>query len=152
MPTRTLPLRLLLLAGTLLVGEQSGALGQAANGANDQPYWADPNTKLTWAASDNGVGATFMQAKYYCEALTLGGFDDWTLPVIDELQNLFGGPANAGGFHVSGPLKLTGWEWSSSLGKEGGEAWALDFGDGGRASLPMGDSGFNRALCVRRPK
>ena len=27
---------------------------------------------------------------------------------------------------------------------------ALDFGDGGRASVAAGDSGLNRALCVRR--
>ncbi len=124
-----------------------------ASGQNQAPgNWIDPNSGLMWAASDNGVGVTFMQAKYYCETLRLGGFSDWTLPAIDDLQKLFGGPANAGGFHVAGPLKLTGWEWSSPLGKEQGEAWALDFGDGGRASLVMGDSGPNRALCVRRPK
>jgi hypothetical protein len=28
---------------------------------------------------------------------------------------------------------------------------ALDFGDGGRASVVMGNSALSRALCVRRP-
>jgi NADH:flavin oxidoreductase / NADH oxidase family len=54
--------------------------------------------------------------------------------------------------HVShqGPIKLTGWQWSSTPGKQAGEGWALDFGDGGRPSVAAGDSGLNRALYVRR--
>ena len=113
-------------------------------------YWTDPDTRLTWATADNGSAVSYSQAVYYCRALTLGGYKDWTLPSIDALHKLFGGPANANGFHITGPIKLTGWAWSSSPGKETGEQWALDFGDGGRASVVTGDSGFNRALCVRR--
>jgi hypothetical protein len=97
--------------------------------AQSRGYWTDPQNKLTWAAS---------------------GYTDWTLPSIDDLYHLFGGPVNQGGYHVTGPLKLTGWEWSASAGKEPGEQWALDFGDGARASVVTGDSGLNRALCVRR--
>jgi Protein of unknown function (DUF1566) len=117
--------------------------------AQSRGYWVDPNTQLMWAAADNGSAATFSEAVYYCRNLTLAGHTDWALPSIDDLQKLFGGPADAGGFHVLGPIKLTGWAWSSSPGKDRGEEWALDFGDGGRASLVMGDSGLNRALCVR---
>jgi hypothetical protein len=53
-------------------------------------------------------------------------------------------------------LLLTGlrskWPRASvySVGKEPGEQWSLDFGDGARASVVTGDSGLNRALCVRR--
>jgi hypothetical protein len=112
-------------------------------------YWVDPNTKLTWATADNGSGVSLAQAAYYCRTLTLAGRKDWTLPAIDDLQRLFGGPADQGGHHVVGPIKLTGWAWSSSPGSEPGEQWALDFGDGGRASVVTGDSGLNRALCVR---
>lgn len=114
-------------------------------------YWTDPASHLTWAAADNGSGVTQSQAAYYCRALYLGGHQDWTLPSIDELQNLVGGSANDHGYHITGPVNLTGWQWSSSEGKAPGEAWALDFGDGGRASVVTGDSGLNRALCVRRP-
>jgi hypothetical protein len=103
-----------------------------------------------WAAADNAFGVSWTQASNYCRALTLGGHKDWTLPAIDELQGLFGGPANQAGRHVRGPIAITGWAWSSSPGREPGEQWALDFGDGGRASVAMGDSGLNRALCVRR--
>jgi hypothetical protein len=115
-------------------------------------YWTDPDTGLMWAAADNGSAIIYTRADFYCRNLTLGGFKDWTLPAIEDLSKLFGGPANAGGFHTATPIKLTGWEWSSTTGKEPGEQWALDFGDGGRASAVTGDSGFNRALCVRRAK
>jgi len=112
-------------------------------------YWTDPETKLTWATADNGSGVSWSQASYYCKFLTLGGHKNWTLPSLDELHKLFGGPADEGGHHITGPIKLTGWAWSSSPGIESGEQWALDFGDGGRASVVTGDSGLNRALCVR---
>ncbi len=128
-----------------------GAFGQASGASGQKPgYWVDPETKLTWAAADNGSGVSQEQAEYYCGSLTLGGFKDWTLPDIEQLQHLFGGPADDNGHHVLGPIKLTGWTWSSTPGKAPGEAWVLDFGDGGRASAVTGDSGLNRALCVRR--
>lgn len=112
-------------------------------------YWTDPETRLTWAGADNGFGVSWSQASYYCRSLRRGGFHNWTLPTIDDLQRLFGGPADESGRHIRGPTKLTGWAWSSSEGRESGERWALDFGDGGRASVATGDSGLNRALCVR---
>lgn len=115
-------------------------------------YWVAPGSRLVWAASDNGFGVTASQAAYYCRALTTGGHNDWVLPTIDELHGLFGGPADQNGHHIAAPIKLTGWVWSSTPGKEFGEQWALDFGDGSRASAVMGDSGLNRALCVRHVK
>lgn len=111
--------------------------------------WTDPSTGLVWAVTDNGTAITHTQAIFYCQNLALSGQKNWRLPTIDELQRLFGGDANSNGYHIRGPLKLTGWQWSSTSGKEKGEAWALDFGDGGRASAVMGDAGLNRAICVR---
>jgi len=112
-------------------------------------YWLDPKTKLMWAAQDNASALSWRQADYYCRHLNTGGFQDWTLPSIDTLQAIFGGELNDAGFRILAPLKLTGWAWSSTPGKQNGEGWALDFGDGGRASVAAGDGGLNRALCVR---
>ena len=119
--------------------------------AKNRGYWVDPRTQLMWTADDNGFGVSWSQAVYYCRTLKLGGHADWTLPTIDELHGLFGGAANQSGHHIAGPIKLTGWQWSASPGQEPGQQWALDFGDGARASAVTGDSGLNRALCVRRP-
>jgi hypothetical protein len=123
--------------------------GSALNAGNGDS-WTDPTTHLTWTAADNGSGISLNQAKRYCSELPADGFHDWRLPSIDELQSLFGGAANDNGRHVKGPVKLTGWEWSSTPGQQEGEGWALDFGDGGRASVAAGDSGLNRALCLRK--
>ncbi|HLH01752.1 MAG TPA: DUF1566 domain-containing protein [Bryobacteraceae bacterium] len=123
------------------------ALAAAAH--TDTPYWTDPETHLIWAAADNGSGISRLQAERFCRASTLGGFHDWRLPNIDELQSLYGGTQSENGRRVRGPITLTGWEWSPSSGEQPGEAWAFDFADGGRASVAGGDSGLNRALCVR---
>ncbi len=138
---------------SLILLSAIGALAADEPGASaggESKTWTDPATTLTWAASDNGVGVTYSQAVYYCRTLTLAGHNDWMLASIEDLHRLFGGPANENGHHVLAPIKLTGWQWSSSPGKERGEEWSLDFGDGQKASVVMGDSGLNRALCVRR--
>jgi hypothetical protein len=114
--------------------------------------WTDAASHLTWAAADNGSGVTNAQAEYYCRTLSLGGYKDWRLPAIDELNSLYGAETNDRGQHIRGPILLTGWQWSSSAGKHPGEYWALDFGDGARASVVAGDSGLNRALCVRESR
>jgi hypothetical protein len=118
-------------------------------GADKTEYWIDPDTHLTWTAADNGSGLSLSQALRYCRSLTLAGFRDWTLPSIDDLQGIVSTAETQNGYRIKGPIKLSGWQWSSTPGKQEGEGWALDFGDGGRASVAAGDSGLNRALCVR---
>ncbi|MGC4048915.1 MAG: DUF1566 domain-containing protein [Paludibaculum sp.] len=111
--------------------------------------WKDERTGLTWSASDSGSGVTVSQAHSYCGRLSTGGFHDWRLPSIEQLQTLFGGEPDERGFRVVAPLKLTGWSWSATQGNEPAENWTLDLGDGARASVAAGDAGLNRALCVR---
>lgn len=118
-------------------------------GIQKDGYWRDERTGLIWAAADNGSGLTVSQARYYCRQLRGGGWQDWRLPAIGELQTLFGGLADERGFRVIVPLRLSGWAWSATEGNEPAENWALDFGDGARASVAAGDAGLNRALCVR---
>ena len=122
----------------------------ACQGADKSPYWIDPDTHSMWTAADNGSGVSWIQAQRYCRGLTLAGFHNWTLPSIDDLQGLVGANDSQSTYRIKAPIKLAGWQWSSTPGKQDGEGWALDFGDGGRASVAAGDSGLNRALCVRR--
>jgi hypothetical protein len=105
-----------------------------------------------WASADNGSGVSWSRAVWYCGSSALGGQHDWRLPSIDELRMLFGGPPDEHGYRIAAPIRLTGWQWSRSAGEQPGEQWALDFGDGARASVVAGDSGLNRALCVRESK
>lgn len=123
-------------------------LAWSARGA-DEGVYLDPHTQLLWTASDNGSGVSGIQAARYCEDNRLGGYSDWRLPSIDQLQTLVTVNANEAGYHIPGVFRLSGWQWSSTAGDRKGELWALDFGDGARASVLTGDSGLNRALCVR---
>jgi Protein of unknown function (DUF1566) len=117
--------------------------------ADKAEIWIDPSTDLMWTAADNGSGVSLKQAERYCRGSKLNGFSDWTLPSIEDLQGLVGDAQSQNAYRIKGPIKLTGWQWSSTPGKQDGEGWALDFGDGARASVAAGDSGLNRALCIR---
>jgi hypothetical protein len=106
-------------------------------------YWIDADTRLMWAAKDNGYDVNWTQAGAYCKNLTAGGYRDWTLPTIEELEGLRSGEVPKGG------VKVRGWVWSSSQGTSVGEAWHYVFGYGARYSADVRHSNVERALCVR---
>ena len=111
-------------------------------------YWLDPATHFMWTPSDNGVGVSQFQAAYFCRTLAAAGFSDWAFRRL--MIYSASSAAHRTRARAQGPIRLTGWAWSASPGQEPGQFWALDFGDGARASVVAGDSGLNRALCVRR--
>jgi hypothetical protein len=123
--------------------------GLPCRAAEAASQWTDPDTHLMWTAADNGSGLSWSQALHHCSGLNALGFRNWSLPSIEDLQNIFDPAQNRNGYRIKAPINLTGWQWSSTPGSQKGEAWAFDFGDGGRASVAAGDSGLNRALCVR---
>jgi hypothetical protein len=153
---------LFLLLVIATAGAQARAQNQTpANVAFVAPVgWTDPATGLTWTMADNGANIDWNQAIAYCSNLRLGGYSDWRLPTIDELQGIFDIGINVPGqwpdgsaatWHVKGNLHLTaGFQWSSTP-KNAGEAWYLFFDrGGGRYPRHHSDSKSMRALCVRR--
>jgi hypothetical protein len=107
--------------------------------------WIGPETGLMWALKDNGSDVDWKGALTYCQQLRLGGFSDWRLPDIAELEGIYDAPYKAkGSIRLSGP-----WAWSSTR-NERGSAYDLLF-DSGRKSAPyvLGYSSGGRALCVR---
>lgn len=48
----------------------------------------DKNTTLMWAGSDNKHNMTYREAQDYCQSYDGGGFDDWRMPTVSELQGL----------------------------------------------------------------
>jgi hypothetical protein len=123
-----------------------------------------------WAGADNGEDVRWSKAMKYCRGLHLGGFRDWTLATLDELQGIYDKNAESPGqnprsrwheaepmsFHVKGNLFLTGKQWSSSRilddrGRPSGYAWRFDFNEG--EAFGGDEEWFStnkRALCVRR--
>ena len=111
--------------------------------------YLDPETKLMWTVSDNGADINWKRAIEYAKTLRLGGYSDWRLPTIDELEKLYD-PASDKTYKIREPFQLTGlWVWSST--KKGSDsAWDFYlFGDK-RSSLPIDFSYGFRVLCVRR--
>jgi len=142
------------------------ARAQNQTPANNPPSvgWIDPATWLTWTKEDTGWGMDWNQANAYCTNLRLGGYTDWRLPTIDELQGIY--DASAGEKHVKGGIKLsTTYQWSGSQGSDSGTTWTFWFRFGSRATgskegkqcIPGPAPGFvctydylYSALCVRR--
>ena len=57
--------------------------------AYDNGTVLDTRTNLMWAAGDNGSDITWMDAKSYCENYRGGGYTDWRMPTLDELEGLY---------------------------------------------------------------
>jgi len=118
--------------------------------------WTDPDTGLTWTKSDNGTDVDWNQANAYCSNLRLGGYTDWRLPTIDELQGIYDPSIDIPGkwstgeadtWHVKGNLRFFGALWSSNQ-TEPMLALRFIFSNRVRQVDNINDNG--RALCVRR--
>ena len=64
--------------------------GLAAFHNNGNGTVSDSVTELMWQRSDDGISRTWQGAIDHCEALTLpsGGYSDWRLPGLQELESL----------------------------------------------------------------
>lgn len=56
--------------------------------------WNDEATGLCWVNPPSTNTFTWDDAVAYCDGLSLGGFDDWRLPLIQELISLLRGCVN----------------------------------------------------------
>src|SRR5271157_3353252 len=81
-----------ILMGTLMTARFSTAGGIARDGrfiAYDNGTVLDTRTNLMWAAKDNGSDIEWQDAKFYCENYRGGGYKDWRMPTLDELEGLY---------------------------------------------------------------
>lgn len=70
----------------------------------------DTDTHLMWAARDNRESTRWDAAAAYVRTLSLGGFNDWRLPTVDEVQTL--AEASIIRHDCRGPLEVSSWFWS----------------------------------------
>jgi Protein of unknown function (DUF1566) len=114
-----------------------------------------------WTKMDNGSDLNWNQAHAYCFKLQLGGYSDWRLPAIEELDGIYDdsvGIRTVFDFgdavvRVKGNLKLTGWDWSSSEGETPRQVQTYTFAANPSAQrarpIFRSFSYSMRALCVR---
>jgi len=81
--------------GQVCVGADGDALGADGEGTvvDTTPgppvgAWTDPLSGLTWQVTPKDEYLNFADATDFCDALVLGGLDDWRLPTISELRTL----------------------------------------------------------------
>ena len=112
----------------------------------------DNTTKLQWQDdySDNGgsvKSALWEDAIDYCEALTLGGYDDWRLPNFNELYSIVDYTKHNPAIDTTFQAVVSDTYWSSTsiVSNEDG-AWGISF-YGGHDSY--WNNKFNSSYYVR---
>jgi len=117
---------------------------------NSKEVVVDKSTNLMWQDDNdaNSVIKTWVEAINYCENLTLGGYTDWRLPNINELESIVDytktDPAISSEF--SNVDSDNYWSSSSFVGYSA-YAWLVDFYHGLDDVYYKSDSFFVR--CVR---
>ena len=122
-----------------------------AAGADDKSSWKDSATGLIWTVKDNGSGISPNQAGGYCRSLRSGGYSDWRLPTVDELEALYDSKLSKL-YKVKGPIELGDACVLSATTNSSGEVWTFCFNSGGRnlgGGSGCGTTG--RVICARGP-
>jgi hypothetical protein len=89
--------------------------------------------------SANGPNSNWAAAISYCENLIEGGYNNWKLPTIVELDALYALKNEIGGF-------ISGYYWSASE-YNADSAWIVNFSDGTRNNF--GKTTASAVRCVR---
>ncbi|MDM8541871.1 caspase family protein [Desulfococcaceae bacterium HSG9] len=118
----------------------------------------DTKSGLIWAAKDNGEDIDWKDAKKYCENYKAGGYTDWRLPTIDELEGIYDSNSsyamdcnNDYKIHTTKSIHISCWRvWSSDI--RGSEAAYFDFYRGSRIWYRQSYSVYPRVLPVRGGK
>ena len=138
---------ILCISACVVMGQDS----KSAAGKDIKAFWTDSVTGLIWPVKDNGASVSPNQANGYCNSLRSGGFSDWRLPKIDELESLYDSKASKQ-HKVKGPIELSDSCVLSGSTNSSGEVWTFCFTSGGRnlgGGSGCGTSG--QVLCVRGP-
>jgi hypothetical protein len=122
---------------------QWGANGKNVGGTEPEVGWGKENTRLI--VGFLGRIHEKNRAAQHCADLNFGGFNDWFLPSMDELDLMYKNlkARGLGGFRDN-------WYWSSSAAGDY-DAWYQHFGDGRQATYNIADSRNNtyRVRAIR---
>lgn len=105
---------------------------------DQKKIWLDDQSALMWSRQASKP-VTWHQAAIYCSDFNLGGYTDWRLPTIEELDKLY----VRGKSQISYPAV-----WSSDTVRGAPDAWVF-MSNGRRYFYQVEGSGHEHALCVR---
>jgi tetratricopeptide (TPR) repeat protein len=128
-------------------------------------YWVDPATGLMWSyetlnhgadgkdRNPQGLMPTWYEAASFCKNFRLGGYSDWRLPELDELQGIYDPAAgDRGNWTKSGLGSIGGFPryWSgTAYGSR--QVWSFSFDLRTQDHFRRDGRGSLDARCVRRP-
>jgi hypothetical protein len=120
------------------------------------PVVYDTWTHLVWQRTPPESWLPFQESKLYCTELTLGGYEDWYLPSLKELETLVDEkrafPALDANVFPGSDDVVNGWFWTSTLYPPEMPtpytAPGLRFSDG--STLSQYDSSMLLPRCVRQ--
>jgi|GEM_PF-1304373 len=133
--------------------------GQDAQYRGAQPAYQDNGngtvtdkvTGLMWQQQDDGTERAWQDAMGYCDNLTLGGYDDWRLPEIFELETLvdYSIPLPGPTINMSYfPNTVSTYYWSSTTyATYTDNAWLVNFN--ASSVYYLNKPGSRCARCVR---
>ena len=109
----------------------------------------DTTTGLMWPATDNNAHINWRGANEYCKNLRIGGYTDWRIPTLVELESIYNpDKKNKNGYHTTKQITTTAEScWSSET--EGNKAGRFNFNYGKVYWLRQSFSGSGRVLPVR---
>ena len=123
-----------------------------ADFSRDADIVTDNKTTLQWQDDNNGTVGTGMAwetAITHCEALTLGGYDDWRLPNFNELYYIADRSRANPAIDPVFANRAYEYYWSStSMVSNESSAWVVHFG-GGYSNVDVPKSTVHFVRCVR---
>lgn len=107
----------------------------------------DHKTGLQWAAKESATRMDFEAAEKHCAALRLGGFNDWRLPDLEELESIRDLTRHAPCIDTAFFTSNKDWVWSRTpCAWSSDRAWVVYFSYGGVGSSGRGSHAFVRAV------
>ncbi|WP_458068682.1 Lcl C-terminal domain-containing protein [Rhodanobacter sp. BL-MT-08] len=99
--------------------------------AYDEPVVVDNKTRLMWGSAESEKRMTFEEAEAYVASLKLGGFDDWRLPDLEELESIRDLTRHDPCIDTAFFQSNSSWVWSRTpCAWSSDYAWLVVFGDG----------------------
>jgi hypothetical protein len=114
---------------------------------DDNATVKDHKTGLLWQSADDGLTRNWADANQYCGDSGLGGYDDWRLPQIEELQTIVDySRSNPSADPVFKCRSKIYWTGGSKNGSSDG-SWYVSFSDGKTSWHSQTNNHYVR--CVR---
>ena len=117
---------------------------------NSNSTITDDNTRLMWQKENDNTQRTWEDAKIYCANSSLGGYSDWRLPSLKELQSVVNKDIHTPSINQNYfPNTYSSYYWSSiTYVSSTPHAWYVHFGLGNGNGRKKTLSSYVR--CVRR--